>query len=248
MKPLIADVHTHSIVSGHAFGTVREMAAAAAERNLKILGVTEHGPGTPGTCDPIYFWNFFDAPRNLYGVEMLYGCEINVLPGGKLSLEEQYIKHLDYAVVGIHAACYHDQGIRANTDNLIACMQHEKVRFVSHPDDDRFPLDYPALVKAAKERNVGLEVNNSSLRKAYLRPGSRENYGKMLPLCAELGVNILINSDAHDPNLVGNFHLARKLVEEVGFPDAYIVNNDAEKLKAFLGIKNQDALDMSGIL
>ena len=43
MKPFIADVHTHSVLSGHAFGTVRELAAEAAARNLKILGVTEHG-------------------------------------------------------------------------------------------------------------------------------------------------------------------------------------------------------------
>lgn len=236
MKPLIADVHTHSIVSGHAFGTVREMAAAAAERNLQILGVTEHGPGTPGTCDPLYFWNFFDAPRNLSGVEMLYGCEVNVLPGGKLSLEDKFMKHLDYAVVGIHAVCYKDEGIVANTDNLIACMQHEKVRFVSHPDDNRFPLDYPTLVNAAKELNVGLEVNNGSLRKSYLRPGGCDNYFRMLPLCAEQGVSILINSDAHDPNWVGNFDLAQKVVEEVGFPDDLIVNNDVKKLKAFLGV------------
>ena len=34
MKPFIADVHTHSLLSGHAFGTVRELAAEAAARNL----------------------------------------------------------------------------------------------------------------------------------------------------------------------------------------------------------------------
>ena len=87
MKPFIADVHTHSILSGHAFGTVRELAAEAAARNLKILGVTEHGPGIPGTCNPILFRNFIDAPRNLYGVEMLYGSETNVLNSGKVDLE-----------------------------------------------------------------------------------------------------------------------------------------------------------------
>ena len=68
MKPLIADLHTHSILSGHAFGTVREMAMEAVGRNMQILGVTEHGPGIPGTCDPIYFRNFIYAPRKLYVV------------------------------------------------------------------------------------------------------------------------------------------------------------------------------------
>ena len=29
MKPLIADLHMHTLVSGHAYGTIREMAAEA---------------------------------------------------------------------------------------------------------------------------------------------------------------------------------------------------------------------------
>lgn len=35
------------------------------------------------------------------GVEILHGCEINVLNGGRLSLEQKYIDRLDYAIVGI---------------------------------------------------------------------------------------------------------------------------------------------------
>ena len=53
MKPLIADLHMHTLVSGHAYGTIREMAADAAQRNLQLIGITEHGPGVPGACDPI---------------------------------------------------------------------------------------------------------------------------------------------------------------------------------------------------
>ena len=49
------DVHTHTIASGHAFSTLQEMAQAAAGKGLKVLGITEHSPGIPGTCHPIYF-------------------------------------------------------------------------------------------------------------------------------------------------------------------------------------------------
>ena len=84
----LCDLHTHSIVSGHAFGTIRELAFEAAARDLKLIGVTEHGPGIPGTCNPILFRNFVDAPRNLYGVEMLYGSETNVLNSGKVDLDD----------------------------------------------------------------------------------------------------------------------------------------------------------------
>ena len=39
------DVHTHTIASGHAFSSLQEMARAAADRGLKLLGITEHTPG-----------------------------------------------------------------------------------------------------------------------------------------------------------------------------------------------------------
>ena len=234
MKPFVADVHMHSILSGHAFGTVRELAFEAAGRGLKLIGVTEHGPGIPGTCDPIYFRNFVDAPRVLYGVEMLYGSEVNVLNDGHVDLDHRHLKCLDYAVAGIHGLCYEDAGIVGNTDNVISCMAEPKVRFISHPDANTYPLDYRALVEGAKAHNVALELNNSSLRKPSLRPGCVENYHKMLPLCMEYGVNIIVNTDSHDPSQVGDFTLARALLEEIGFDEELIVNNDLDKLKAFL--------------
>ena len=39
------DLHTHSIVSGHALNTVYEMIAEAKKRGITHLGITEHGPG-----------------------------------------------------------------------------------------------------------------------------------------------------------------------------------------------------------
>lgn len=234
MKPFLADMHMHSIMSGHAFGTLRELAAAAAERGLKIIGVTEHAPGIPGTVDPIYFRNFVDAPRMLSGVELLHGSEVNVLDGGLLSLDQVHLDCLDYAIVGIHGLCYENAGPVKNTDNLLRCMAHPKVRFVSHPDDDRYPVDYPALVQGAKSLGVALELNNSSLRKPFLRPNCVENYKTMIPLCMEQGVPILVNTDAHDPSQVGDFALARELLSQMDIREELILSNDPEKLKAFL--------------
>ena len=234
MKPIIADMHMHTLVSGHAFGTIREMAAAASEKKLQLIGITEHGPGVPGTCDPIYFLNFRDAPRELYGVELLYGCEVNIQTGGQLSLGRRYLDELDYAIAGIHGFCFENEGVSKNTDSIIKCMEDPKVRFISHPDDGRYPIDFPALVQGAKEYGVALEVNNSSLRTPSFRVGCLENYKCMLPLCMEYGVPIIVDSDAHDPAAVGNFALAVKLLDEVNFDDRLILNNDLQKVKDFL--------------
>lgn len=232
MMLFTADLHTHTIASGHAYGTIREMAAAAAKKHLQILGLSEHGPGIPGTIDPFYYCNLKVIPRMLYGVVIVHGCEINVLNDGTRSLDDVWLKYLDYAILGIHRQCYRDQGRERNTDNLIKCMNHKKVRLVSHPDDNHTPLDYPRLVKAAKALNVALEVNNSSFTKQDKRLGCLDNYRCMLSLCEELRVPIVVSSDAHDPSWVGRFDEADQFLEELHFDRSLVLNLD-ENADAF---------------
>lgn len=236
MEPaLVLDIHTHTIASGHAYGTIREMAAAARDRGLRLLGLSEHAPGIPGTISPTYFLNLKVVPRRLSGVEILHGVELNCRPDGGFDMADRYLEGLDYALVGIHSPCHKDQGREANTDNLIACMRHKKVFFVSHPDDSHTPLDYPRLVEAAKACHVALEVNNNSLRSPQRRLGVVENYKTMLALCMEMRVPIVVSSDAHDPCDVGNFTLARELLASVGFDWGLVLNTSTEKLREFLG-------------
>ena len=44
----IADTHSHTLASGHAYSTIREMAAAAEAKGLQALALTEHAPEMPG--------------------------------------------------------------------------------------------------------------------------------------------------------------------------------------------------------
>ena len=37
-----ADTHSHTLASGHAYSTIKEMAAAAEAKGLKALALTEH--------------------------------------------------------------------------------------------------------------------------------------------------------------------------------------------------------------
>ena len=237
-KEFVLDIHTHTLASGHAYGTIREMAQAAAEKHISLLGISEHAPGIPGAIDPMYYVNLHLVPRRLYGVEIFHGSEINVLNDGKLSLEQRYIDRLDYAIVGIHTQCYENAGRDGNTDNILSCMKNEKVHFVSHPDDDHTPLDYPRLVRGAKENRVALEVNNSSLIKKDRRLNCYENYRTMLTLCMEQELPIVVSSDAHDPSWVGEFTLAQDLLAELNFPERLIINIDVNKFKEFIGLNH----------
>ena len=118
MKTLL-DVHTHTVASGHAFSTLQEMAVAASEKGLKLLGITEHAPGIPGTCSPIYFRNLHVVPRRIYGVELLLGAELNIIDyKGTIDMGEEYFPMLDIRIAGIHGG--DDRG-----DPQPACPHHQ---------------------------------------------------------------------------------------------------------------------------
>lgn len=234
-KDFVLDIHTHTIASGHAYGTVREMVSAAKEAGLQLLGISEHAPGIPGTTNPFYYTNLGAIPRVINGVELVHGCELNVLNDKSFSLEDKFMQFLDYALIGIHGLCYENRGIRENTENVISYMKHEKVFFVSHPDDSRMPLDYELLVKAAKEYHVALEVNNSSFRKLKERVNCLENYKTMLSFCKKYEVPIIVNTDAHEPGYVGNFDLAYEFLKTQDFKEELILNYSVDKFKRFIG-------------
>lgn len=59
---LLLDIHTHTLASGHAYGTIREMASAAADQRLQLLGISEHAPGIPGTVHPFYLKSRQNTP------------------------------------------------------------------------------------------------------------------------------------------------------------------------------------------
>ena len=233
------DAHTHTIASGHAYGTIREMAQAAADRGLKLLGICEHGPSIPGACHPIYFHNLEVVPRTLYGVKLLLGAEVNILSGGALDLPERDLRLLDYRAAGVHGLCYEMKGRAENTDSVIAALSTGWVDILVHPDERAVELDYARLVPAAVEHGVLLEMNNSSLCHPAKGERARANYVEMLALCRRYGAPIVLGSDAHDPSGVKGFELACGLLRQVEFPRELVLNLDHGAFLAFLEKKHQ---------
>ena len=135
MKCLL-DVHTHTVASGHAFSSLQEMVDAAAEKGLQILGITEHAPGIPGTCAPIYFRNLHVVPRHIKGVELLLGVELNIIDyKGTVDLDEAMLKMLDIRIAGLHSLCYTPGTVEENTDAVIGAIRNPYVNIISHPGD-----------------------------------------------------------------------------------------------------------------
>ena len=229
------DVHTHTIASGHAFSTLQEMAKAASEKGLKLLGITEHSSGIPGSCDPIYFRNLHVVPRQMYGIELLLGAEINILDTcGHLDMDEFYLQKLDLRIAGIHSLCYQQGTVEENTLGMECVIANPYVHIISHPGDGTAELYFEPLVLAAKENGVLLEINNSSLNPYRHKEKAMANNLEILRLCKRYGQPVILGSDAHISFSIADYHWLYPLLAETDFPEALILNDKPEAFKTRL--------------
>ena len=229
-------MHTHTIASGHAYNTITEMAKAASDIGLKLLGITEHAVSMPGTCHDFYFENLKMVKRELFDVELALGVELNIIDyEGNMDMRQELLKQMDVAIASIHSGIKYEPGtIVENTNAILGAMRNPYVNIIGHPDDSRIPMDYKELVLASKEYHTLLEINNNSLTPGGWRVKPYENDKCILELCAEHNVPVIIGSDAHSFDKVGCHDYAIKLVEEINFPKELIVNYNIELLKTYL--------------
>lgn len=235
MMKIELDVHTHTIASGHAFSTLQEMVQAAADKGLKLLGITEHSSGIPGSCDPIYFRNLHVVPRKMYGIDLMLGAEINILDGeGNLDMDESYMKMLDLRIAGIHSLCYRQGTPEENTHGMVEVVSNPYVQIISHPGDGTARLLFEPVVLAAKGHHTLLEINNSSLKPCRNKPDARKNNLEILRLCKKYEVPVILGSDAHISFDIATYGYVLELVKETEFPEGLIMNVSVEKFRNYL--------------
>ncbi|XCP86946.1 phosphatase [Roseburia hominis] len=235
---IVLDTHTHTLVSGHAYNTIREMAMMAKEKGLEALAITDHAPNMPGSCHSFYFQNLDAVPRKMYGVRLFMGTELNIMDElGTVDLEQPVLSKLDLVIASVHTPCFKSaRTIEKVTAAYIAAMENPLVNIIGHPDDGRYPVDYDLLVRKAKETGTILELNDTSLKPGGFRADTRENDKKMLKKCKEYQVPITIGSDAHMDVDIADFTLALELLKECEFPEELVINTSVAKLEKMLAI------------
>lgn len=231
-----ADLHTHTIASGHAYSTVREMAQAAAGRGLRLIALTDHGPLLPGGPHEYHFGNIKVLPEYIAGVRVLKGVEANIMSDGGLDLSAEYLDKLEFVAAGIHAdAGYYNQNKTAHTEATIRAIMNPIVKMITHPANLYYPIDIEAVVRAAREHDVILEVNASSFDSYRVnKRGSKELTLKMCKLARKYGVPVSLNSDAHYYEDVGNIQAILPIVEEAGLKESDIINTSLELLSSVI--------------
>lgn len=234
------DMHTHTIASGHAYTTILENAKYASEIGMELLGTTDHGPTMPGAPHEWYFGNFKALPKELYGVRMLYGCEANIIDyEGNLDLPLHIQERMDILIASIHEPVMEaNDDADKNTAAFLKVMDNPNVHIIGHSGNPRFPIHIEQLVKKAKDKNILIEINNSSSIRS--RMGSEENCEKIALLCKAYNHKIILNSDAHTCFDIGGFNDALKMLNKINFPEELIINAHKDEFIDYLKSKGKN--------
>lgn len=235
---ILADIHTHTIASGHAYSTITENIKAASKKGLKLIATTDHTEGMPGGAHAFHFANLRSLPDEIDGVKILRGAEANIIDyEGHLDVDEELLGELDMAIASFHPPCIDFADVETVTRGLEKVMQNPYISIIGHPGDSRYPLDFERIVKMAKATGTLLEVNNASLKPTSFRPGVRESLIELLTYCKAYEMPVVLGSDAHHMSVVGGFEESIMLLEELDFPETLVLNTNPEALVDFISQK-----------
>ncbi|MEG1942117.1 MAG: phosphatase [Cetobacterium sp.] len=233
------DLHIHTNVNPHAFSTLEENIRAASRKGMKVIAITNHGPALPDSPHWWHLANIAILPEVIEGVRVLKGVEANILDeNAKLDINQNVYERMEIILAGFHTVDgYEDtRDVVKNTNAILNLIKSQKADIIVHLGNPIFPVDYEKIVKAAKENSVALEINNTSLG-TLTRVGSRKNCKQMLELAKKEGCYIVLGSDSHYSDHIGEFTNAIKLIEEVGYPEELILNSSVENLENFLKLR-----------
>lgn len=230
---IAVDPHTHTVVSGHAWSTLTENCAAAAEYGLSAICMTDHGARMKGTGTNWSPWSFSQLPESIHGVRVYPGMEFN-LWDTEGHLDDYFpsaFDHIQFGIASMHKNVMPVLTREAHTEAYIRALDHACIDLIGHPGIPAYPVEAERLVRAVSEAGRLIEINNNSFT---ARPGCDVNCREIAKLCMRYDVRVCVSSDAHFCTNIGQVPKALAMLEEIGFPQELIVNATFERFKAYM--------------
>lgn len=236
------DTHTHTISSGHAYSSLAENVAAARAAGIKLMAMTDHAPSMPGAPHIWHFGNLKVIPRMIDGVGVLRGVEANICNvDGEIDVPEKLVDQMDLVIGSLHEPVFSPNDEKTNTQALINTIKSGLVDVIGHPGNPNYPIDINAVVEAAAQHNVLIELNNSSFLGS--RRGSHKNCLAIAEAARDYETWITLGSDSHIAYSVGQFAECIDVIEQVQFPLERLVSTHAGKLLDFLAERGKSSMD-----
>jgi DNA polymerase (family 10) len=232
---LKAELHSHSTWSDGT-STIREMAQAAMARGKKVLAITDHS-GSLGVAGGLSVEDLYKQREEIETVQaelgdalvLLQGSEVEIRADGTLDYPDEVLAELDIVVASLHSSLR--QPREQVTQRLINAIRNPHVDIIGHPTGRMIPnregadLDMEAVLAAAKESGVVLEINAHPARLDLDDVYARRAIG--------MGIPLAINTDAHSPSDMDLLHFGVATARRAWVEAGQVVNTwDAEALKA----------------
>ncbi|MDP9268885.1 MAG: PHP domain-containing protein [Acidobacteriota bacterium] len=197
-RDIHGDVHAHTVETDGK-NSIREMAEAARARGYKYCAITDHSKN-------LAFANGLDDKRALAhiakirktgeeieGITVFAGIEVDILEDGGLDLAVDTLAAMDLVIASVHS--HFNQDAAKMTDRLLRALSNPHVSILGHPTGrlllrrDAYAFDLDAVLRAAAKDKIAMEHN------AY--PDRLDLCDTHLKRAKELGVKIVVNTDAH---------------------------------------------------
>jgi DNA polymerase (family X) len=219
------DLHCHTTLSDGR-NTLEEMVAAARDRGYAYLALTDHsathGFGNHVTDEQLWQrieevreWN--EANR---GFRLLAGTEANIGLDGALDYPDDLVNALDWVIGSVHTSFSISE--KEMTGRVLAAIENPAVDCIGHLTGrligrrEPYGIDVEAVVETAARTGTMLEINGNPNRRDLSEHHAR--------LAAEAGATIVLNTDAHGVETMGNIAYGVATARRAWLTPAQIAN------------------------
>jgi DNA polymerase (family 10) len=199
------EVHCHSTWSD-GVASIEEMALAAEAHGYEYLTISDHSQSL-GMTGGLTLERLREQRTEIQAVQaklrrlrLLQGTEVEIKADGSLDFPDQVLAELDFVVASVHSGLRQDRD--TITSRVVRAMHHPHVHAIGHPSGrlltqrEESAVDLDEVLRVAAETSTMIEINAAperlDLDDAHVRRA------------IELGVRLLINTDAHRPENFDN--------------------------------------------
>jgi DNA polymerase (family X) len=194
-----ADLQVHSNWSDGKLSML-EMARLAAKRGLKVIAFTDHSASL-GVANGLSMQRHTEQQKEIEKVQeqlggslkILHATEVEIKADGSLDYPDEFLASLDLVLASLHTGLR--QPRQKVTERLLNAIRNPHVDIIGHPTGRLIPdregadLDMEAVLAAAAESGLALEINADPARLDLDDVNARR--------AKDLGIPLSINTDAH---------------------------------------------------
>ena len=221
-----ADLQVHSNWSDGKLSML-EMARAAAKRGMKVIAFTDHSLSL-GVANGLSIERHAGQQKEIdqaqkelgNSIQILHATEVEIKADGSLDYPDEFLASLDLVLASLHSSLR--QPRQKVTERLIKAIHNPNVDIIGHPtgriipDREGADLDMPAVLAAAAESGVALEINAHPARLDLDDVAARS--------AKEMGIPISINTDSHSEADLDMLHFGVAMARRAWLTKQDVIN------------------------